>query len=296
MTPHTTRTKYFSSDAMLRHSYALTEQAVPHTEFEAHIHVGEIEFYHFLDGNLCFIFEDKQIPVEPGSFFLLCNNLFHRPIIKKECRYERKHIFIKKEAFTHAGTGAIALYNRLHQKQLIVVPPEIAAELGLPELWCKIEHAIQKGAAYEDFCALNYCFSFLIDAERVGLSHENARSFSYHEKAAELLQYIHANLTEDLSYKALSEKFCMSEKTLYKFFKREVGFPLSQYILTRRIMKAQAILNAGGTAAEAARNAGFGDYTVFYRSFCKEVGMTPTEYIKQQKRFSTATYQKAAQP
>ncbi len=286
MTSNTTRTKHFSADGQLRHSHAVTENAVPHTEFEAHIHVGEIEFYHFLDGELCFIFEDKQIPVEAGSFFLLCNNLFHRPIIKKTCRYERKHILIKKEAFTHAGTGALELYNRLHQKQLIVVPPETATDLGLSDLWRKIEQSIARCDPYEDFCALNHCFSLLIDAERVGLSHENARSFSYHEKAAELLQYIHTNLTEDLSYKSLSERFCMSEKTLYKFFKREVGFPLSQYILTRRIMKAQAILNAGGSAGEAARDAGFGDYTVFYRSFCKEVGMTPTEYVKQQKRSS----------
>ncbi len=70
------------------------------------------------------------------------------------------------------------------------------------------------------------------------------------------------------------------EKNLYKFLKKETGFTLSNYINERRIIKAQSELNAGNSANEAAASAGFKDYSVFYRSFLRKVGITPTEYIK----------------
>ena len=51
----------------------------------------------------------------------------------------------------------------------------------------------------------------------------------------------------------------------------------------RRIIKAQSILNAGGSAKTAAYIAGFKDFSVFYRCFLKKVGITTTEYIKTDK-------------
>ena len=39
-------------------------------------------------------------------------------------------------------------------------------------------------------------------------------------------------------------------------------------------------MNAGGTAFDAAQAAGFKDYSVFYRSFLKETGISPAAYIK----------------
>ena len=95
-----------------------------------------------------------------------------------------------------------------------------------------------------------------------------------------MLRYIDEHLTEDLSYKAFSKAFYMSEKSLYKFFKKETGFALSTYINERRIIMAQSLLNAGCPAKTAAFGAGFKEYSVFYRCFLKKVGISPTEYLK----------------
>ena len=86
------------------------------------------------------------------------------------------------------------------------------------------------------------------------------------------------HLKEELSYQTLSEYANLSVKSLYQFFKQETGFPLGQYIKERRIIKAKTLLNAGASAAEAAAEAGFKDYSVFYRSFLRETGMTPKQY------------------
>ena len=104
-------------------------------------------------------------------------------------------------------------------------------------------------------------------------------------KAYDIIKYINENLASDLSYKTLAEKFFISEKNLYNFFKRETGFPLSKYITKLRIIRAKEILSPGGSAFDAATAAGYDDYSVFYRNFVKETGITPAKYA--QKRYIT---------
>jgi len=80
----------------------------------------------------------------------------------------------------------------------------------------------------------------------------------------------------------LSEFF--SEKSLYKFFKKNTGFALASFIKERRILKAQDLLISGKSAKDTAIEAGFCDYTSFYRAFLKKTGISPIKYIKLNRR------------
>ena len=122
--------------------------------------------------------------------------------------------------------------------------------------------------------------SLLIKAEQHSQQIDDIITFAHSEKVSKIIEYINEHLSEDLSYKVLSEVFYLSEKYLYKIFKNETGFTLSDYIKEQRIIMAQSILNAGGSAKTAAYSSGFKDYSAFYRCFLKKVGITPTEYIK----------------
>lgn len=257
--------------------------ALPYGENEVHTHYDRLEIYYFLEGDLYFAFEGKQIPVQNGSMIIIDCGTLHRPIIKTKCKYRRKRILINKEIFLRLNTAEYDFYPLLHKKQILILDKETVEKTGCDKLFAEIENSVLKNTPYDNFCALVAIYSLLIKAEKNSKEYSISGSISGSEKIAQILEYINKNLKEDLNYKSISQRFYLSEKNLYKIFKSETGFTLSNYIKERRIIKAIALLNSGYSANKTALEVGFGDYSVFYRVFTKKVGLTPNEYIKKSK-------------
>jgi len=274
--------RYESCDKLIRLICSVTENAKPNSEFEVHDHINDLEIYYFSEGDLFFAFEGNRVNITDGTVIVICDNTLHRPIITAPCRYARQRILINKNIFTRYDTNHMDLYNNLRKKRMLVLNPKTQEENGFDAAawFMTIKNFYQRKTPYDDFCALITTLSMLIKIDMITGSTQEDMFFPHSEKTARILDYINEHLSESLSYKCLSEKFYMSENNLYKFFKREVGFALPQYIAHRRMMKATSILNAGGTAAQAAIESGFHDYTVFYRSFVREFGINPAQYMK----------------
>ena len=62
-------------------------------------------------------------------------------------------------------------------------------------------------------------------------------------------------------------------------FKAVTGGSVYGYINQKRLTSALAMLRKGASASDAAKECGFSDYTVFYRSFKKMYGFSPGEVI-----------------
>ena len=67
-------------------------------------------------------------------------------------------------------------------------------------------------------------------------------------------------------------------------FKKEIGITYSEYIISKRIAKAQFLLkNTTDTVINIAAISGFNNVTYFNRVFKKHLRLTPTEYRKLHK-------------
>jgi AraC-like DNA-binding protein len=165
----------------------------------------------------------------------------------------------------------------------MILEPEECLSLGVVGLFDRIEESLSEATVIGELRAEVGVMSLLIEAERQIATRERSIAVCGNEKIGEILTYVAANLGEDLSYKSLAVKFFLSEKALYKLFCREVGFTLTEYVTSKRIARAEAILLSGGTAAEAAEQSGFGDYSSFYRSFMRHVGVSPSDFVKKQR-------------
>ena len=63
--------------------------------------------------------------------------------------------------------------------------------------------------------------------------------------------------------------------------KRETGRSLSEYIRYIKVEYAKTlILEEGCSLSEISMRLGYFDYSHFYKAFYKEVGISPTEYMK----------------
>ncbi len=273
-----------SSDKKLCFVSTLTNNAQENNEFEIHTHYDEFEIYHFVKGSLFFAFEGKRFEIKDGTMIIISKGTLHRPIIKQPCVYYRKRLLFSKDLFAGFDLSQFDFYNVLSASKIMVFDAEAVSNLQLDEMFEEIEEGLSQNTEYGDFCATVSLFSFLIKAVK-SENTINPDSFELHnDKILEIIRYINDNLTNDLNYKEIANRFFFSEKSLYKFFKKNTGFSLGSYIKERRIIKSQELLIAGKSANDAAAGAGFKDYTTFYRSFLKKTGIAPMEYIKSRKK------------
>lgn len=93
--------------------------------------------------------------------------------------------------------------------------------------------------------------------------------------------YIHDNLTADLSLNELASVASMPASTFKTQFKQTAGTPVHQYVVRRRVEHAMNLLAArSGNLNHVALNAGFVDESHMSRCFRRMIGMTPASFVR----------------
>ena len=102
----------------------------------------------------------------------------------------------------------------------------------------------------------------------------------YRAKINRVVDYIQANLEDDLSLEALSEVACFSKFHFNRVFKSVMGEPLYQFIRRLRLEKSVWLLlaNPGKSITEIALICGFASSSSFAKSFKKHFKMSATEW------------------
>jgi len=92
-------------------------------------------------------------------------------------------------------------------------------------------------------------------------------------------EYIEDQLDDGLSLEKMAAAARLSTYHFAHQFKRATGLPPYQYVIMRRVERAQQLLRNGDLSlAEIAARAGFSDQSVFCRHFKRLVGVTPGRF------------------
>ena len=94
------------------------------------------------------------------------------------------------------------------------------------------------------------------------------------------LDYIEDHLQTDITAAELAEMAGFSLFHYYRLFQQATGLPVMQYILRRRLLHGVYAMKQGSSKIDAALAYGFDTYAGFYKAFCREYGMSPSEYLK----------------
>jgi AraC-like DNA-binding protein len=122
---------------------------------------------------------------------------------------------------------------------------------------------------------------FLVEVNRLALAGEEQKPIEEgSDFVDQVLSYIGAHYTEDISLEKIASTFYVSKYHLSHEFSRRVGTSVYRYILFRRMMRARELLEQGVHAGEVYGQCGYGDYANFYRTFKTFYGVTPGEYGK----------------
>ncbi|MBQ7008075.1 MAG: helix-turn-helix transcriptional regulator, partial [Ruminococcus sp.] len=97
------------------------------------------------------------------------------------------------------------------------------------------------------------------------------------------LDYIEENLKAEISVSDLSDMTGYSLYHFYRLFQSATGMPVMQYILRRKLLNAIYDISSGLSKTEAALLYGFETYAGFYKAFKREIGYTPSDFLKRFK-------------
>lgn len=95
------------------------------------------------------------------------------------------------------------------------------------------------------------------------------------------IDYIEENLKSELTVEELADNSGFSLFHYYRIFQSEVGMPVMQYILLRKLKNAIYEISCGKKAIDIALDYGFETYAGFFKAFKREFGAAPTQYLKK---------------
>lgn len=248
--------------------YAHTRSDEADMEYKMHCH-DSYEIYYMITGNVEYLLEGRPYIPRPGSLIVIPPRCFHGLKVLDGEEYHRIRVHFVKELLGE------------RERELLLGP--------FARGWRCYEEQFQMEWYFH---ALEECGSYGKDLQDIAIS---ARMLSILTKifaicqdgagasggkdgqARDIIRYINEHLKEPLTLEGLAGTFYMSKNHLTSIFKRATGTTVARYILYKRMAVVRGELSAGIPAAEAASNAGFGDYSSFFRAYKKMFGCAPTD-------------------
>lgn len=169
-------------------------------------------------------------------------------------------------------------------KEFFIPPFLLFAEIGesLHNKFADIAYAWEgKNPLYHIRCK-NLASGILYDIVSMQLPHNKVLHLKKLESAR---TYIQANFKHDIQIEVLSKRLGLSPSYFRKLFKDAYGIAPMQYITNLRINTAKDLLLSGEVnVTEASHLSGFDDIYYFSTLFKKQTGVSPTEYVKANRK------------
>lgn len=243
-------------------------------EFFMHTH-ADYEVFIFIKGDTTFAVEGVKKKLSPYDMVLVRGNELHRIFPNPEYEYERIVINISDEFFLKWKCEY--LHNIFHGSvQSRFISGDILRASGIDSEIQRIEQYIKETKKTNDTVVKCGLIGFLHAVSRLSYEVEEKNSI-----ISEIIKYININITQQITLDRLASRFLLSKYHMCRLFKESTGFTINQYIIMKRIMLVRQLYKNGMNLSAASIEAGFGDYTCFYKAYVKEFGVSPKQGLKK---------------
>lgn len=265
------KTGYLKEDFRLFHINDRTDR-----EFEWHYH----DFHKiivFVSGKVAYHIEGKAYQLKPQDILLVSQGAIHKPEIDPSIPYERYIFWIRNDlSFPELNT----CFQKANDRSFNLIRLDSALQEKLKDLLPEIEHSLRDAQFGDSILSKALFTQFMVYINRIFLKSSTApdqKSYSSDSQVEQLLKYINRNLSENLSIDHLAERFFFSKYHMMRKFKKETGYTIHNYIISKRLLRARSLIAQGTPVMKAAMQSGFQDYTAFVRAYKKQFGTVPTQ-------------------
>lgn len=241
--------------------------------FSLHNH-DDYEILLFLSGDARYVVEDNVYTLKPGDMIIVRRHELHRIYHNSPAPYSRVVLMVSPDFFRENECPEYeAQFLRAPQGTGHKIIADIVRSIGLYD-------AFQRYKRYSE--------SYRLPPEAPVLKSvileilyliSQTRHFSSADVPTgpikSVILYLNENYAEDITLDALQDKFYISKYYLCREFRRVTGLTVHDYIRRKRLTRIRELRSQGLLIGEAALQAGFHDYSSFYRAFRKEYGVPP---------------------
>ncbi len=268
--------KTFSREGYLEenyHYFHLRDTAGQERDF--HFHEFD-KIVLLLSGRVDYAVEGNTYALRPWDILLVKHHAIHKAMIDKSEPYERIILYLDGGYFEHLlpDAGLMDCFDEADRSGEYCLVPD---ETQQAELWETLQ-AFERASRDKRFGAKTMCDTYvvqlLIQIGRIRPAPEPEEK-RMDPKIRETLSYINENLNTELSVAELAERVYLSRYHFMRLFKAQTGDTVHAYIQQKRLLYAARLIREGETAGRAASEAGFSDYSSFYRAFRSSFGMSP---------------------
>ena len=265
------KTGYLKEDFRLFHINDRTDR-----EFEWHYH----DFHKiivFVSGKVTYHIEGKTYQLKPQDILLVSQGAIHKPEIDPSIPYERYIFWIRDDL---SSPELNTCFQKANDRSFNLIRLDSALQEKLKDLLPEIEHSLRDTQFGDSILSKALSAQFMIYINRIFLKSSTApdqKSYSSDSQVEQLLKYINRNLSENLSIDHLAERFFFSKYHMMRKFKKETGYTIHNYIISKRLLHARSLIAQGIPVMKAAMQSGFQDYTAFVRAYKKQFGTVPTQ-------------------
>lgn len=246
--------------------------------FDSHLHKC-YEFVHIIHGQLLYTVEGTDYMLSDGDIIMTNPVELHSFSFPKECDYQREFLHIYPDFFKQFPD----ILNQLNSRKsgyFNCISAETANKYNLDGIFRGIEKYCKNPIPETDFMVLTYSLQLagiINQILREETENHQKKSFS-NKKNNSISYYIDHHYHENITVDNIANAVFMSSGYASRIFKKETGMTIKAYLNLRRITNAKNLMMQGEKSTNIFDKCGFTDYSTFYRSFVKYVGMTPDEF------------------
>ena len=252
-------------------------------ELDFHFHEFD-KMVLLLSGRVDYALESIVYPLRPWDILLVRHHTIHKALVDKSVPYERIILYLDRKYFDRLMPDArlFACFDRADERAQYLLSPDEQQRTQLASVLDGVEKSLNAG----DFGAQAMCDSYIVQLlVLLGRLSANTEAVLlgegiYDEKIASVLSYVSENLTESLSVDDLADRVHISRYHFMRLFKAQTGMSVHAYVRQRRLMHAAHLIREGMSAARAAEESGFSDYSAFHRAFNAAFGVSPGKLKK----------------
>ena len=243
--------------------------------FPTHTH-RFYEIYCFRSGNVMFSAEGNVYPLEPEDIMIFNKAETHHLILKDNTSYSRIYVHFAPTHDLDPEFGRILLSPfkdralGMHNLYPARLSPDSKRIYYLEQI-CKTDDEIKKQL---------YLMALLHELSDDFPRIQDTPIVPSKSNISKITHYISTHITEDLSIEHLCERFYVSKSQLHRNFKNELGITVGDYILSKRLTRAQNLIQKGKKATNIYSECGFKNYTTFFKAYKKKFGYAPSKEIE----------------